>query len=245
MFVHSDGQLRAAHLILGYTPISKSYQAPKCVIKAKDPRLHRISVATPGFLTTGPIPEGMLTTDLIPESITKVALPPQYTTGEATLSYPAITKEEEKEEEVVEVSDSKDEFEVFNQPLSPKALTSDLGHPFLAQSNQHQGVTSIPNDIGIQRKLRSTLQELLESQPGENTPRKAAQTRLPTPPPTQPLRLEPADLKRKSEQKRKEVVEGGKTHPSQEDEAQRGAKQARVGQKGTDQRSDSQVAPQS
>ena len=33
VFVHSDGQLRAAHLILGYTPISKSFQAPKCVIK--------------------------------------------------------------------------------------------------------------------------------------------------------------------------------------------------------------------
>ena len=245
MFVHSDAQLRATHLILGYTPISKSYQAPKCVIKAKDPRLHRISVATPGFLTTSPIPVGTLTTDPIPEIIPKVALPPQYTTGEATLSYPTITKEEEKEEEVVEVSDSKDEFEVFNQPLSPKASTTDLDYPFSTQSNQHQGVTSIPNDMGIQRKLRSTLQELLESQPGENTPRKAAQTRLPTPPPTQPFRLEPADLKRKSEQKRKEVVEGGKTHPSQEDEAQRGAKQARVGQKGTDQRSDSQVAPQS
>ena len=36
VFVHSDGQLRAAHLILGYTTISKNYQAPKCIIKAKD-----------------------------------------------------------------------------------------------------------------------------------------------------------------------------------------------------------------
>ena len=37
VFVHSDGQLRATHLIFGYTPISKSFQAPKCIIKAKDP----------------------------------------------------------------------------------------------------------------------------------------------------------------------------------------------------------------
>ena len=36
VFVHSDGQLRVAHLILNYTPISKSFQASKCVIKAKD-----------------------------------------------------------------------------------------------------------------------------------------------------------------------------------------------------------------
>ena len=46
----TDGQLRAAHLILGYTPISLTFQAPKYVIKANDPRLHRISVAYEGFV---------------------------------------------------------------------------------------------------------------------------------------------------------------------------------------------------
>ena len=75
MFVHSDDYLKATHLILGYTPISKSYQAPKCVIKAKDPLLHWISVAAPGFLTIGPILKGTLTTNPIPEGIPKVALP--------------------------------------------------------------------------------------------------------------------------------------------------------------------------
>ena len=39
IFVHTDGQLRAAHLILDYVLISKSFLAPKCVIKARDPRL--------------------------------------------------------------------------------------------------------------------------------------------------------------------------------------------------------------
>ena len=51
----SDGQLRAAHLILGYNPISRSFQAPLCVIKAKDPRLRRISVAYEGFV----VPQGV------------------------------------------------------------------------------------------------------------------------------------------------------------------------------------------
>ena len=75
----------------------------------------------------------MLTTNPIPEGIPKVALPPQYTTGDATSSHLTITKEkEEKEEEVVEVSDSEGEFEVFNQPLSTEASTSNLGHPFPA-----------------------------------------------------------------------------------------------------------------
>ena len=41
----ADSQLRAAHLILGYTPISRAIQAPRCVIRAKDPWLYLISVA--------------------------------------------------------------------------------------------------------------------------------------------------------------------------------------------------------
>ena len=48
---------------------------------------------------------------------------------------------------------------------------------------------------------------------------KAIQTKPPTPPPSLPLKLEPAGLKRKSEPKGKKVVEVGKTHRSQENEA--------------------------
>ena len=51
----SDDQLRATHLILGYNPISRAFQAPSCVIKAKDPRLRRISVAYEGFI----VPQGV------------------------------------------------------------------------------------------------------------------------------------------------------------------------------------------
>ena len=39
IFVHTNRQLRATHIILGYVPISSNFQAPKFVIKAKDPRL--------------------------------------------------------------------------------------------------------------------------------------------------------------------------------------------------------------
>ena len=162
--------------------ISKCYQAPKCIIKAKDPCLHRISIVAPVFLISNPIPKGTLTTNLIPEGIPKVALPPLYTAKGATSSHPAIRKEEEqKEEEVVEVSDSEDEFEVFNRSLSLEASTGDLGHSSPTQSNQNRRVIPIPDNMGIQRKQRSTLQELLESQPGENVPGKVPQTRLPTP----------------------------------------------------------------
>ena len=52
----SDGQLRATHLILGYTPISRAFQAPRCMIRARDPWLHRISVAYEGFVVPQGIP---------------------------------------------------------------------------------------------------------------------------------------------------------------------------------------------
>ena len=68
---------------------------------------------------------------------------------------------------------------------------------------------------------------------------RSAQTKLPTPPPPQPFRLKPTDHKRKREKKGKEVVEIGKGHPSQEDEPQKGAKQARVGQMAADKIHDS------
>ena len=52
----SDGQLKAAHLILGYNPISRAFQARTCVIRARDSRLHRISVAYEGFVVPQEIP---------------------------------------------------------------------------------------------------------------------------------------------------------------------------------------------
>ena len=56
VFVHTNGQLRAAHLILDYMSISNAFQAPKCVIKARDPRLQRINVVAPGFLIISSVP---------------------------------------------------------------------------------------------------------------------------------------------------------------------------------------------
>ena len=44
-----NNQVRAAHKILGYDPIQKSFGASKYVIRAKDPRLRRITVSEDGF----------------------------------------------------------------------------------------------------------------------------------------------------------------------------------------------------
>ena len=135
----TDSQLKVAHLILGYTPISCAFQAPRCVIKAKDPRLHRISVAYEGFV----VPEGIPILESTPFS-----QPLPVATISAGISSPSliIQEEEEGEEEgVMDLTDSLDEFEIFNQSSSPKSL---------------------PEEMGIQRKPQKSLMELIEDQPG-------------------------------------------------------------------------------
>ena len=49
----SNHQVHAAHKILGYEPIQRSFVVPKSVIKAKDPRLQQITVAEHGFFLLG------------------------------------------------------------------------------------------------------------------------------------------------------------------------------------------------
>ena len=79
--------------------------------------------------------------------------------------------------------------------------------------------------------------ELIEDQPGRSALGKSTQPKLPLPPPKSPLpppppslpsKPEPTDSKRKREQKGKDVVETGRSHPTREDEAQRAAKQQKV-----------------
>ena len=130
VFVHSDGQLRAAHLILSYNLLSSSFQVPKCVIKAKDKRLYFRNVTVLGFLNPGPALEG----------VQEVTLSFQYLAKEPTPSQPTI----KEEEEIVEVSDFED-FEVYNQPLSLEIPTGNLRQLLSVQVSHTEEDPTIPN----------------------------------------------------------------------------------------------------
>ena len=56
IFVNNDGQLWAAHLILDYEPISRTFQDVGNAIKANDYRLARIDVSRPTFLAPHNLP---------------------------------------------------------------------------------------------------------------------------------------------------------------------------------------------
>ena len=180
MYVNkANGQLRVAHLILGYMPISRTFQASRCVIRAKDPRLHRINVAYEGFVVLEGVP--------LPTS-TPFTQPLPVTTLSAGVPSPSPILqggEEQREKGFVDLTESTNEFEVFNQPSSPKNLL---------------------DKMGIQRKPQKSLLELIENQPGKGEPGKSTQSRLPPPLPRSPprapqptllSRTEQADLKRR------------------------------------------------
>lgn len=90
------------------------------MIRAKDPRLHRISVAYEGFV----VPEGIP----LPTSTPFTQPLPVATLSAGVPSPSPILQEGEEEEEeqedkgFVDLTESTDEFEVFNQPSSPKNL---------------------------------------------------------------------------------------------------------------------------
>ena len=50
IYVVEDEQLRACHLVLGYQPLTRSFQAIGHAIRAGSPRLVRIDVSKPKFL---------------------------------------------------------------------------------------------------------------------------------------------------------------------------------------------------
>ena len=87
-----------------------------------------------------------------------VALPFQWIAKEATSSQPTTKEEEEGEDKnMVEVTDSEDEFAIFNQPLSPKSQVGDPCYLSRVQVDNSSEDISISKEIGIQRKQRSSL----------------------------------------------------------------------------------------
>ena len=114
-----DNQVRAAHKILGYDPIQKSFSTPKYVIRAKDPQLHRIIVAEHEFL----LPEG--------------SFAQRGAMLEGSFSSPQAVEAEgvraESEEQVTELDQSEEEFGVFGEVDLSEDPFGDLGDPSLTK----------------------------------------------------------------------------------------------------------------
>ena len=69
IFVSEDRQLWAVHLILDFDPISRVFQEIGHVIRARDPRIHRIDVSKPDFLAREDLPPVRIPVQRIPPQL--------------------------------------------------------------------------------------------------------------------------------------------------------------------------------
>ena len=162
IFLNTNRQLRAAHIILGYKPISSSFQSLKNVINAKDPLLKQINVAVHGFLTSLPH-----------EGSHQAILPVRHIVEDRATS-PGSAREEETVK-IIEVVDFKEDFEVFDRP-DPIESPSTTSRPLPSnQIGTEQEMIDILEVLVLQRRKYTSLLELLESYAGGYTPEVAIQ----------------------------------------------------------------------
>ena len=124
IFLHRDGQLRAVHMILGFTPISNRFQSPKNMIRAKELRLALIDVAIPGFFIKPP------------HSGTQAAQLPDPLAAKLLYSQEqAIPSEDEPEERIPEPTqeDLDKDFEIFYREDPENSPTPTHHHLATAQ----------------------------------------------------------------------------------------------------------------
>ena len=133
-----DGQVRAAHKILGYDPIQKSFTAPKHMIRANDPQLQKITVVEHGFLISEGSP--------VPKNIPLA--------GSSSCHQAA--------EDKGDLGLSEEEFGVFDQADPSKDPSGDLGDPDLSEAELLSMGTSSQAEMGLKRKPPISLFDLIE-----------------------------------------------------------------------------------
>ena len=153
-----DNQVKAAHKILGYDPIQKSFVAPKHVIRANDPWLQKITVAEHKFLISEGSP--------VPEGIPLVRSSPSHQVAE----------------DEGDLGLSEEGFSVFDQADPFEDPSSDLGDLDLSEVKLLSVGTSSRAEMGVKRKPPTSLFDPLEGQPGKGVQGRS-QSKAPTPPP--------------------------------------------------------------
>ena len=203
------------HVILGFKPLSKCFQSPKNVIKAKDARLALIDVAVPNFLLVEPPLAGTQDAQLPTPLAAKILY----------LLEPPIPSDEEAKDstlELVQQEVTDKDFEVFYQQKDPEDAPRTSHRPLcLAQVNSNQEGTNILEGMGFEEKTPNLL-DLLMAHTGGFSPAIPVVPQPPTPALTRASSIDAADKKIKRGQGGKGIEgaeEGKVTHSSHQSPA--------------------------
>ena len=218
IFVNSDGQLCAVHLILDFEPISRSFLDVGNSIRAGDHCLARIDVSQPNFLAPYDLPP---VDHPISQRIPLVAQPLQQVPlgeaiiGEGTASSSSLEQEIDRfqfEEETILISEAKEGADEHSCVQTPAQMVT-----YIADTSNEEE-TMAP-------KTGPSLKELMKNRNKASSPQDKNKSKPPANPPPPPPQI-PADLglKPNPDLRRKrpvDTVEEGELVPS------KGNKQAR------------------
>ena len=128
IFISEDRQLRAVHLILDYEPLSRIFQDACQAMKACDPRLARIDISMPGFLTQRDLPPVKLHIQHVSQ---EVAIPREeiaftHLSLEAEIDQFHLEEEGKAPERPIEVSDSKAGLDRFSAADFPRPVVAQI-----------------------------------------------------------------------------------------------------------------------
>ena len=228
--MNDDGQLRAAHLILDYKPISRTFLDVSNSIKANDYRLARIDVSRPGFLSLHDLPpvdhpilQGIL---FVAQPLQQVPLG-QAIVEEGAASFSSLEEEIDKfqfEEEAIVISEAEKEVDEYPCVQTPAQIVTYIGDA----SDEEEEMAP---------KTGPSLRELMKSRNRAYFPQDKNKSKPPINPPPLPLQL-PVDLGLKPnpnlrKKRRPEVTKEGEMGPS------KGNKQPRQSQDQRSKRSNS------
>ena len=212
IYVTADEQLHAAHLVLGYQPLSRSFQAIGHAIRAGSPRLARIDVSKTGFLARRDLPpvvlpgvrDPYLAEQLPPPDEPDVAVPVEGETESSRLSL-----EEEIDEFYFEDEVQQDPVVELSDPEGEQDHNSVVGGPIIITCSDD----SSDGEIGDMGK---SLRELMSSRGKGQSSKAPAKAQTQDPPsialqvPSDPgLKVNP-DLKKK---RQADIPEEGEVAP--------------------------------
>ena len=157
--MNNDGQLQAAHLILDYEPLSRSFLDVGNAIRANDYRLARIDVSRPNFLAPydlppvdHPVPQGV---PLAAQPIQQVPLG-QAVTEERTASSFSLEEEidkfqfeeEETQVEAIVISEAEEETDEYSCVQTPAPIVT-----YVEDSSNNEEEEMAPKPTSSLREL--------------------------------------------------------------------------------------------
>ena len=207
IYVNEDGQLRAAHLILGYQPLSRAFQDVGQAIRAGSPRLARIDVSKPKFLARNDLKPVVLPGIQNPPPVAQLPPPDNLEVAaqaEGETESSRLSLEEEIDEFYFEEDIPKAPLIELSNPEGEQDRNSVVGVPLVIACSDDSSGEEVDNMASNKGK---SLRELMASRGKGQSSKAPPKSQIPILPPVAPQLPSNVGLKVNPDLKKKGPVE--------------------------------------